>query len=79
MLPRGSQARSDSIDRLETRVAKDKYLNTAGLNEILRDEISDILAENHTEDLEDFLLPEGHKPHIVLVVGVNGVGKTTTS
>ncbi|MBK8700338.1 MAG: signal recognition particle-docking protein FtsY [Saprospiraceae bacterium] len=66
------------IDRLEARVARDKYLNTAGLNEILRDEISDILAENHTEDLEDFLLPEGHKPHIVLVVGVNGVGKTTT-
>lgn len=66
------------IERLEARVARDKYLNTDELNQILKDEISVILEENHTEDLEDFEFPEDHKPHIILVVGVNGVGKTTT-
>ncbi len=66
------------IDRLEARVAKDKYLNTADLNKILKTEISDILKENHTEDVEDFEIPEGNRPYVLLVVGVNGVGKTTT-
>lgn len=66
------------IDRLEARVAKDKYLNTSELNRILKDEISIILSENNTEDVEDFSFDTSSKPHILLVVGVNGVGKTTT-
>ncbi len=66
------------IERIEARVAKDKYLNAAELNTILRDEIAALLTENNTVDLEDFDLPEGKKPYVLLVVGVNGVGKTTT-
>jgi len=66
------------IERIEERVAKDKYLNTSELNEILRDEIVQLLAENNTEDVEDFSLPEGPRPYVIMVVGVNGVGKTTT-
>lgn len=66
------------IERLEARVAKDKYLNTSELNNILKDEIVDILSENKTIDAEDYELPDDHSPHVVLVVGVNGVGKTTT-
>jgi len=66
------------INRLEERVAKDKYINTSDLNNILKDEIIRILTENKTEDLEDFDLSTDDKPHITLVVGVNGVGKTTT-
>ena len=66
------------IERIEARVAADKYLNTSELNEILRDEIVQILAENNTVDIEDFSIPEDKCPYIILVVGVNGVGKTTT-
>ncbi len=66
------------IDRIEERVAKDKYLNTQELNAILKEEIAGLLAENNTKDLTDFTLPDTHKPHVILVVGVNGVGKTTT-
>jgi fused signal recognition particle receptor len=66
------------IERIEERVAKDKYVGTSELNEILRNEIIELLAENNTEDLEDFDLPDEPTPHIILVVGVNGVGKTTT-
>ncbi|MEQ6119374.1 signal recognition particle-docking protein FtsY [Reichenbachiella sp. MALMAid0571] len=66
------------IERIEARVAKDKYLGTSELNQILRDEIAALLEENNTSDLEDFIIPEGKKPYIILVVGVNGVGKTTT-
>jgi fused signal recognition particle receptor len=66
------------IDRIEARVARDKYLNASELNTILRDEIAGILTENNTVDLDDFDLPEGKKPYVLLVVGVNGVGKTTT-
>lgn len=66
------------IKRIEARVAKDKYLNTAELNNILRDEIVQLLSENNTVDAEDYDLPEGPRPHVMLVVGVNGVGKTTT-
>ncbi len=66
------------IQRIEARVAKDKYLNTAELNNILRDEIVLLLSENKTVDVEDYELPDGARPHIMLVVGVNGVGKTTT-
>ena len=66
------------IERIEERVAKDKYMGTAELDQILRDEIAELLTENNTEDLADFDLPSNHKPHVILVVGVNGVGKTTT-
>ncbi len=67
------------IERIEARVARDKYLNTSELNEILRDEIVQLLAENNTEDLESYSLPSApESPVIILVVGVNGVGKTTT-
>ncbi len=66
------------INRIEARVARDKYLGTGELNEILRDEIVQLLAENNTVDYEDFTLPSTTKPSIILVVGVNGVGKTTT-
>ena len=66
------------IERIEARVARDKYINTSQLNEILRDEIVNLLSENNTVDLEDYTYPDEHKPHVILVVGVNGVGKTTT-
>jgi len=66
------------INRIEARVARDKYLNTNELNTILRDEIADLLSENNTVDFEDFDLPGSQKPYVLLVVGVNGVGKTTT-
>ncbi len=66
------------IDRIEARVAKDKYLNTGELNRILREEIAALLAENNTEDLKDFDLPKVQGPYVIMVVGVNGVGKTTT-
>lgn len=66
------------IDRIEARVERDKFINTAELNEILRDEIVQLLSENNTVDLEDYSLPSSTKPTVILVVGVNGVGKTTT-
>lgn len=66
------------IERIEERVARDKYMNTDELDRILRDEIAALLSENNTQDLKDFQLPEGPKPYVMLVVGVNGVGKTTT-
>lgn len=66
------------IERLEKKVAKDKYFNTAELNSILKTVVVDILSENNTEDLEDFTYPDFHLPYVLLVVGVNGVGKTTT-
>ncbi len=66
------------IRRIEERVARDKYVNTAELNGILRDEIAALLANNKTEDTDGFQLPKIGRPYVVLVVGVNGVGKTTT-
>lgn len=66
------------IERIEARVARDKYVNTDELNALLRDEIVQLLAENNTEDAEDFDIPAGKKPYVLLVIGVNGVGKTTT-
>ena len=66
------------IDRLQARVARDKYVNTAELNELLCDEISQMLADNNNAELEDFTVPEDSKPYVIMVVGVNGVGKTTT-
>lgn len=66
------------IKRIEERVAKDKYLNTAELDVLLREEIASLLGENKSADLSDFDLPTDKKPYIIMVVGVNGVGKTTT-
>ncbi|WP_158859041.1 signal recognition particle-docking protein FtsY [Lunatibacter salilacus] len=66
------------IQRIEERVGRDKYLNAAELDVILREEIAGLLEENNTEDLADFDLPEGISPYVIMVVGVNGVGKTTT-
>lgn len=66
------------IERIEARVAKDKYINTKELNDILRDEIVQLLAENNTTEVESFEPPIATKPYILMVVGVNGVGKTTT-
>lgn len=66
------------IERIEERVARDKYVSTSELNGILRSEIVALLAENNSEDNDNWDLPIDHKPYVILVVGVNGVGKTTT-
>ncbi len=66
------------IERIEARVAKDKYINVGELNEILRDEIVQLLGETNSQELEGFTFSEERKPYVLLVVGVNGVGKTTT-
>lgn len=66
------------IDKLEAKVAEDKYLNVDELNNILKQVIVDILDENNTVDIEDFDIPADNQPYVMLVVGVNGVGKTTT-
>lgn len=66
------------IDRIQQRVARDKYLGASELDRILKEEIADLLSENRSEDLLDFQTPEDKKPYVIMVVGVNGVGKTTT-
>ena len=66
------------IDRIQQRVARDKYLGTGELDRILKEEIASLLSENNTQDLTDFSKPELIKPYVIMVVGVNGVGKTTT-
>lgn len=66
------------IERIQKRVAQDKYLGASELNGILKQEIAALLMENNTGDGDDFDLPAGTKPYIIMVVGVNGVGKTTT-
>lgn len=66
------------IERIEARVAKDKYVSTSELNDILREEIAALLAENNSEDNDNWDLPNTGEPYVILVVGVNGVGKTTT-
>jgi fused signal recognition particle receptor len=66
------------IGRIQDRVARDKYLGTGELDSILREEIAALLGENNSADVGDYYLPENHKPYVILVVGVNGVGKTTT-
>lgn len=66
------------IRKIEARVARDKYINTAELDQILREEIASLLEENKKEELQDFEIPAGKKPYVIMVVGVNGVGKTTT-
>ena len=66
------------IKRIEERVARDKYVTTSELNGILRDEIASLLTENNTNDTDGFDFPAGKTPYVIMVVGVNGVGKTTT-
>lgn len=66
------------ISRIEERVARDKYVTTQELTALLREEIAALLTENNTEDAESFTVPEDKKPYVIMVVGVNGVGKTTT-
>ena len=66
------------IGRIEERVARDKYVSTSELNGILRDEIAQLMTENNTDDNDNWELPSDHRPYVILVVGVNGVGKTTT-
>ena len=66
------------IERIEARVSKDKYLGASELNRILKEEIAALLLENNWEDLVEFTVPDGKHPFVIMVVGVNGVGKTTT-
>lgn len=66
------------IERIEERVARDKYLGTSELNKILKEEIAFLLEENQNQNATEFSLPEETKPYVIMVVGVNGVGKTTT-
>jgi fused signal recognition particle receptor len=66
------------INRIEARVAKDKYINTSELNKLLQNEIQNILTDSPEDSYKEFSLPEDKKPYVMLVVGVNGVGKTTT-
>ena len=66
------------IDRIEARVARDKYVGTDELNTILREEIAGLLSETNSNEQEGMQIPSGVKPYVIMVVGVNGVGKTTT-
>lgn len=66
------------IDRIQSRVSRDKYVNTSELNVILKEEIAGLLAENNSDMPMDFDSPLPHTPYVIMVVGVNGVGKTTT-
>ena len=66
------------IERIQARVTRDKYLHTSELNNILSEEIQDLLTENNSTDSKDFTYNDTHKPYVIMVVGVNGVGKTTT-
>ncbi len=74
----GVQTTLKIIERIEERVARDKFLGTSELNQILREEIAGLLSENETGEYTDLSIPEGKKPYVIMVVGVNGVGKTTT-
>ncbi len=66
------------IQRIQERVARDKYVSTSELDRILREEVAALMTESNTVDLDDFEVPPGIKPYVIMVVGVNGVGKTTT-
>ncbi len=74
----GTDTTLDIIHRIEERVARDKYVGTGELNRILKEEIADLLTTSGNDDGEGFALPVGKKPYVIMVVGVNGVGKTTT-
>ena len=66
------------IERIQERVSRDKFVGTSELNQILKDEIGALLLENHQKELDDFDLPQSDNPYVIMVVGVNGVGKSTT-
>jgi len=66
------------IEKIEGRIAKDKYLGTSELNKVLKEEIATLLEENNTGDYKELTIPEQDEPYVIMVVGVNGVGKTTT-
>ncbi|MBE6310370.1 MAG: signal recognition particle-docking protein FtsY [Bacteroidales bacterium] len=66
------------LDRIQARVVRDKYVDSAELNDLLCEEITELLAENNIENGEDFMVPVDKRPYVIMVVGVNGVGKTTT-
>ncbi|WP_303764649.1 signal recognition particle-docking protein FtsY [Alloprevotella tannerae] len=74
----GVETTVDIIRRIEDRVARDKYVTTSELNKLLRDEVSSLLTESGNNEDEGFIIPESGRPYVILVVGVNGVGKTTT-
>ncbi|MEG1684645.1 MAG: signal recognition particle-docking protein FtsY [Bacteroides sp.] len=74
----GVETTLNIIKRIESRIASDKYVGTEELNNILREEIAALLTESNTVDADSFSIPEGKKPYVIMVVGVNGVGKTTT-
>ena len=74
----GVETTLNIIKRIEKRASNDKYVNTQELNTILRDEIAALLTENNSDDVADFDVPIDKKPYVIMVVGVNGVGKTTT-
>lgn len=74
----GTDTTLDIIRRIEERVARDKYVGTGELNRILKEEIADLLTSSGNDDGEGFTLPSDKKPYVIMVVGVNGVGKTTT-
>ncbi len=74
----GIETTVDIIKRIEERVGRDKYLNTSELNKILQEEIKALLIDPAEQSYKDFSTPSGTKPYVILVVGVNGVGKTTT-
>ena len=74
----GTETTVDIIHRIEDRVKRDKYVTTAELHQILKEEIADLLTKDGKEDIEGFSIPKDKKPYVIMVVGVNGVGKTTT-
>lgn len=74
----GTETTVKIIDRIEKRVARDKYLGASELDVILKEEIASLLQENNSGDGSDFDIPSDRKPYVIMVVGVNGVGKTTT-
>jgi fused signal recognition particle receptor len=74
----GVETTLNIIKRIQERIARDKYIGTSELNSILREEIIHLLLVHGEEEVNDFVLPDSPRPHVVMVVGVNGVGKTTT-
>lgn len=74
----GADTTVDIIHRIEERVARDKYVSTGELHNILKEEIAELLTQSGNDDGEGFSIPQNRKPYVIMVVGVNGVGKTTT-
>lgn len=74
----GADTTVDIIRRIEERVARDKYVSTSELHTLLKEEIAELLTKSGNDDVEGFDIPQNKKPYVIMVVGVNGVGKTTT-